>query len=276
MLGEEDTSTSKQITIIFTLSWETWISNCCIHTTDERRSRQIHSSNRTITKKVLSLTPSCLYNKKVSSLMLAELGSGKRNRVGSSQHVLRKISSEGQKDQLLHLNLITSLKILNKDITESFGCKKKPFMDTFNRLWQNHSVFSIFIEEGSKNIPQFCQRASFILGCNRCSYKFKGYILTMSQTDHCTTLLMLDIQKRLATCWCGRVYFNRAFCNSHLPFSWRLPSIWNDVTWASNIIVPKYIVIDRNLVLLLSFLRVLTWDIIRLLTVLLFLCAKIG
>ena len=59
------------------------------HATDERRSRQIRSSNRTIAKKeVLFLTPSCLYNKKFSSLTIAELESGKRDKVGSSQHVL--------------------------------------------------------------------------------------------------------------------------------------------------------------------------------------------
>ena len=59
------------------------------HATDERQSRQIPSSNRTIAKKeVLSLTPSCLYNKKFLSLTLAELESGKRDKVGSSQHVL--------------------------------------------------------------------------------------------------------------------------------------------------------------------------------------------
>ena len=63
-------------------------------------------------------------------------------------------------------------------------------------------------------------------------------------------------KERSAICCCAWAYFNRTFCNGHIPFFWRLPTTQSIVVWSLNIVVPNYMIMDRSLVLLLSFLRV--------------------
>ena len=64
-------------------------------------------------------SPSTLYSKKYCKLSQNELESGKRDKVGSSPEVIRKISSEAKQRKLPHPNLITSLHLLSEEMTDT-------------------------------------------------------------------------------------------------------------------------------------------------------------
>ena len=129
-----------------------------------------------LTKKVLFLTPSCLYNKKFSSLTLTELESGKRDKVGSSQHVLRKISPEGRRDQLPHLDLVMSLKIIDKEIIESCGCKRN-ICGYIQWIVAKRFSASFFTEEGVRIYHNFVKEQVLYLDAT-------GTIISLKGTDY--------------------------------------------------------------------------------------------
>ena len=225
------------------------------HATDERRSRQIRSSNRTIAKKeVLSLTPSCLYNKKFSSLTLAELESGKRDKVGSSQHVLRKISSEGQRDQFPHLDLVMSLKVIDKEITESFGCKRN-ICGYIQRIVAKPFSVSFFTEEGVRIYHNFAKDQVLYLDATGTVISLKGTDYE-SNTSLYYALVVGHPKKGQPPVAVAELISTEhsVMAISHFLEDFRRHEAL--LYGHQNIVVPKYIIIDRSLVLLLSFLRV--------------------
>ena len=110
-INNQDSSKQFKVLVTFT-------SNLVKHKRSERRSRHVTGQKREDMEKLLSQqSPSTVYNKKFAGLTPTELECGKRDKVGSSEYVLRKISSEGRKKLFPHFDLITSLSILRETLS---------------------------------------------------------------------------------------------------------------------------------------------------------------
>ena len=105
-INNQDSSKQFEVLVTFTSK----------HKRSERRSRHVTGQKREDMEKLLSQqSPSTVYNKKFAGLTPTELECGKRDKVGSSEYVLRKISS-GRKKLFPHFDLITSLSILRETL----------------------------------------------------------------------------------------------------------------------------------------------------------------
>lgn len=235
----------------------TFTSNLVQHKRSERRSRHVTGQKREDMVKLLSQqSPSTVYNKKFASLTPTELECGKRDKVGSSEYVLRKISSEGRKKLFPHFDLITSLSILRETLSNRTTVKS--LQGYIQRI--NCFPFSVtcFTEEGvriyhhlgrSQNL--FCDATGTIVSLKGTQYEGDTPLYYSLVIKHPCGGAPVAIAEFIAA-------EHSVLAVSHFLESFRRAEAC--IYGYKNVITPKHVVIDRSLVLLLSFLRVYNFE----------------
>ena len=229
------------------------------HFTNERKSRQLRSGIRTTLKNELSFTsPTTLYNQKFTSLNQAELESGKRDVVGKTVQVYRKISSEGNKEQLPHDDLIISLKMVDNEIIQATKSDRQ-INGYIRRITAKPFSVSLFTEEGIRIYHHFAEQQVLYIDATGSIVSLKGteyegkmclyYALVIGHANVGQPPVALAELITTEHSILAISHFLEEFRRHEgLLFGYR------------NITIPKCIVIDRSLVLLLSCLRVFNME----------------
>ena len=223
------------------------------HSRDERKARQIRGAKRSLIKKELEhKTPSAIYNLKFTTLQSHELESGKRDAVGSSPNVFQKISSEANIDKISHRNLIMSLLTLDKECSTN---SEKIYPGIIRRVTAKPFSLSLFPEEGIRIFHYMAKKETIYLDATGTLISLKG-----TEYEKCTCLYYsLVVQHPSKNCPPVAVAELITTEHSVMPVSHFLQDFRRHegaLYGYSNLTVPRYVVIDRSLVLLLSFLQV--------------------
>ena len=223
------------------------------HRRDERKARQIRGANRELLKKELKhTTPSAWYNKKFSSLSHDELKSGKRDEVSSSLHVIQKISSEANGDKVHHKNLIMSLLLLDE---EHAANSDRTYPGLIRRISAKPFSVSLFSEEGIRIFHYMAKKQTLYLDAT-------GTIINMKGTQYeKSTCLYYSLVIDHPSPKCPPVAVAELITTEHsvMAVSHFLQDFRRHegkLYGYSNTTMPSSIIIDRSLVLLLSFLQV--------------------
>lgn len=241
--------TSPPLSLSVTISFS---SQLVKHHKQERRSRQFSGTARTNLKKSLSLTsetPASLYNKTFGSLTEQELAAGNRDKVGSSPYVFQKASSEANREQLPHFDLITSLMSLDIGQQQSF----------IRRVTAKPFSVSLFTEEGLRIYHRFSQELPLYLDATGSIVSLKG---THYETDTCLYYAFVvghpkegrppvAVAELIST-------EHSVLALSHFLQDFRRHE--GKLYGYANMVSPKCAVIDRSMVLLLTFLQVFNME----------------
>ena len=223
------------------------------HRRNQRKARQIRGPNRKLLKEELKhTTPSALHNKRFSSLSYDELKSGKRDKVSSSLHVIQKISSEANGDRLYHKNLIMSLLLLDEEHTAN---SDRTYPGLIRRITAKPFSVSLFSEEGIRIFHYMAKKQTLFLDATGTLLNLKG-----TQYEKSTCLyysLVIDHPSPK----CPPVAVAELITTEHsvMAVSHFLQDFRRHegkLYGYSNTTMPSSVIIDRSLVLLLSFLQV--------------------
>ena len=149
------------------------------------------------------------------------------------------------------MDLVTSLKVIEKEITESFGAKKN--CGYIQRIVAKPFSVSIFTEEGVRIYHNYAKEQVLYLDATGTVISFKGTDYESSTSLYYA--LVVGHPKK------GHPPVAELISTEHsvMAISHFLEDFRRHEALLyghQNIVVPKCIIIDRSLVLLLSFLRV--------------------
>jgi hypothetical protein len=194
-------------------------------------------------------------------MTLAELQSGKRDKVGSSCEVFRKISSEANREQLPHKDLVPSLMILDEEIQKATG-QEKVITGYIQRLIAKPFSVSLFTEEGVRIYHHVASTQTLYLDATGTVVSLRG---TDYQTKTCLYYaLVVDHpvkgQSPVAVAELISTEHSVIAISHFLDDFRRHEGI---LYGYKNAVSPKHIVIDRSLVLLMSFLKVYNYETLQ-------------
>lgn len=224
------------------------------HHKQERQSRQITGKERaTMKENLLPTTPASLYNKTFSTLTPQEIQAGKRDKVGRTPYVYQKMSSQANKDQLPHFDLITSLMKLDHEIVESSD-SQQALSGLIRRVTAKPSSVSFFSEEGIRIYQHHAKKDTLYLDATGSIISLKG---TIYESDNLYYALVIGhpelsnppiaVAELIST-------EHSVMAISHFLQDFRRHK--GKLYGYANMVSPKCCVIDRSLVLLLSFLQI--------------------
>ena len=191
-------------------------------------------------------SPSTLYSKKYCKLSQNELESGKRDKVGSSPEVIRKISSEAKQRKLPHPNLITSLHLLSEEMTDT--TTNQPIPCYIQRITAFPFSLILYTEQGVRSYHHLARDSTVFCDATGTVVSLKGapefgdkkvlyYSLVLSNSKPKQPPVAEFISTEHSVLAIS--HFIECFRRSEgLLYGYK------------NIIIPKHVVIDRSLVLL--------------------------
>ena len=225
------------------------LSNFVKHKKGDKKSRFIRGSKRLKVAEELEFqSPSTLYSKQYCKLSQNELESGKRDIVGSSPEVIRKISSEAKQRKLPHPNLITSLHLLSEEMTDI--TTNQPIPCYIQRITAFPFSLILYTEQGvrlyhhlARDSTVFCDATGTVVSLKGApefgDKKVLYYSLVLSNSKPKQPPVAVAEFISTEHSVLAISHFIECFRRSEgLLYGYK------------NIIIPKHVVIDRSLVLL--------------------------
>ena len=226
------------------------------HLKGEKHSRPIKKSERSLLKHSLKFnSPSSIYMKKFSKLSEIELDSGNRDKVGSSPSVLQKISSEGKKEEYRDVDLITSLHILKCEFDGTHSAGHGACAEYIQRICAFPFHVMCYTPIGIRLYHYLAKDSTLFCDATGTIVSMKGQNCIKDKALYYALVLRHPSGKH------PLVAFAEFLSNEHsvLAVCFFLENFRNhkrNIYGRKNLIIPKHVVIDRSLVLLLSFLKV--------------------
>lgn len=217
------------------------------HDVSERQARFISGSVRKqLALELAHSSPSTAYSQRFAHQSMCELQSGTRDTVGKSPEIFRKIKSESNISSVPHRDLVQSLTILAETFTlsKSYGFIQRISAKPFYVTMYTEAGVRIYHNQVSDS-TLFCDATGTITSMsNNNQSRLLYYALVFGSSTNKSPVAVAEFISSE----------HSVFAVSHFLESFRYSEglMYN----FKNIRMPAHVVIDRSLVLLLSFLRV--------------------